>query len=144
MALLLLSGCEKDKEDEPSTSSIAGKWTFRTYEYAAKNIDGSIVETKSGTFPADTYADLQKDGIAHLKLSGQSLRTRWSVHGEGALMKLSMPGPNGYVYPDPNYYVIFPVAGFDVMEQTSSRLVLFMAQHYGVGINEEQTLVLEK
>lgn len=116
---------------------------LKTYEYKSADIDGTVRETKEGDFPSDTYFELKNERKASLRIDGQMLEAGWTTAGESSDMKLYL-NPSNYTYSDVAYYILFPVGGFDVLELSDTRLVLYAGQYYGVGINEFQTLVLEK
>jgi hypothetical protein len=139
--VILLGGC-KESEDPSNDSLLLGNWKLRSYHYEMREINGKLTDLKEGDFNVDSFLEFKSDKTVVLRINNNTYEARWSTSGEGAEMKiyLNMVLP----YPDPIYDIKFPVGGFEVKELTSQRLTIYFGQHYGIGLNEFQTIFLVK
>lgn len=144
MIFMLQISCSKSKDDAPSSADpLLGKWQLKRYEYTETRMDNSVIKKENGDFPADTYFEMQQNGKAIVKTNGTTTETSWKLIGQNttSLLYLSPLLDSYYIN---KYFLMFPVGGFKVQEQTSSSLVLYLSESESNLLTRTQILYLQK
>ena len=148
LAFLIIScttlSCSKSKDDKGSGgNALIGKWQLKSYKYTETKMDGSVLDQSNGDFPSDTYFELRSGETAMVKTNGKTVETSWRLVGQGNEQLLYL-FPILDDYHIGGYFLMFPMTGYIIQEQSATSLTLYLKESEGNLLNREQILYLKK